>query len=173
MNALAETTIAPAGHPGAQNALREILREVRDFIDAHRARFHSPPAGWADHWEKSLAFHAVNGTLACVWTDRQLAGVAIAWRLRESEIYLAEAGRRSVFDWRGNNPDGDSVYLALVCTNQPHALSALARYYLDRWPDWAGLKQFCHRRGCLRPANGLLSRLATGHTIRKEHMTYE
>src|SRR5688572_4448582 len=105
---------------------RAILAEVRDFIEANRPRFRGPVHGWADHWEKSLAFHATRGNLALVWSRGSdasslescrvgavstpgsvgaaatLVGVAIAWRLFEHEIWAAEHNRRSVFEWRGN-----------------------------------------------------------------------
>lgn len=162
------TTPAPSSilHPPSSGAagqatLREIVGEVRAFIDANRPRFTSRPGGWADHWEQSLAFHATRGNLALVWQpSSQLVGVAIAWRTYEASIWQAEHSRRAVFDWTGNKPHGDAVYLALVCTTDRRAMRPLARYYLDRWPEWAGLKQFCHRRGQLRREDGLLTRLA-------------
>lgn len=155
-----------------QQTLRDIVTAVRDFIDANRARFACAPGGWADHWEKSLAFHATRGNLALIWQPgradlpvRQeavphIVGCAIAWQTNAGDIYQAEHNGRSVFEWRGNDIEGDAVYLALVCTTDRRALRPLARYYLDRWPHWAGLKQFCHRRGKLRREDGLLNRLA-------------
>lgn len=189
----------PLGQQAAQQhrptmiTLREIVAQVRDFIDANRPRFTSRPAGWADHWEKSLAFHATRGNLALVWNGRAgsplpaeagahgvtrptLIGCAIAWRTYEGSIWQAEHSRRSVFDWTGNQPHGDAVYLALVCTapvgqeSSRAAIRTLARYYLDRWPEWAGLKQFCHRRGQLRREDGLLNRLA-GLALRQQRPT--
>lgn len=167
----AAPTVRPIPRERVDMTLREIVGEVRAFIDANRPRFTSRPAGWADHWEKSLAFHATRGTLALVWQPATcnlqpatLIGCAIAWRTTERWIWQAEHAGVSVFDWRTNNPEGDAVYLALVCTaareDARPTMRTLARYYLDRWPEWAGLKQFCHRRGKLRREDGLLNRLA-------------
>lgn len=141
--------------------LRAILDATADFLRANAERFRTAPAAMTgERLLQALAFHATRGTLALIWHDQKLIGAAIAWRTTAKHIEQCEREDRNVFDWQPNDPHGDAVYLALVCTTQRRAMRPLARYYLDRWPDWAALKQFAHRRGRLVRENGLLNRLA-------------
>ncbi len=154
------------------NTIKSILEKARDYLLSQHdrlcaARQELPDAGIL---LQALAFHATRGTLAIVRdTHGGIAGLAIAYRRKEHDIRTRVD---EVFNWEGNDPEGDSVYLALVMTGNSSpvtrhpspAMATLARYFLKRFPEWAGLKQFAHRRTRLVRRDGLLQRLASQRT---------
>lgn len=137
-----------------------MLKKIEAFCRRGVHRMHRNSRTSLEHLTEALVFHAMRGTLAVVWEQDEIAGVAVAWQTTRAKIDQAERDNRSVFDWQPNQPDGDAVYLALVLTTQRNAMRRLAKYFLEKFPQWAQLPMLAHRRGRLRDETGLLNRLA-------------
>lgn len=142
--------------------VQTLLEPVRDYLLMQHERLRAAKPDPVTLLQ-SLAFHASRGTLAVVWNAALCrdaatpAGLAIAYQRKEADI--RERGEE-VFAWRGNDAQGDSVYLALVLATDRRAMRPLAGYFLERFPQWRGLKQWAHRRGRLVRVDGLLQRLS-------------
>ena len=145
--------------------IRSAVNLAAAFIQKHERRLRRDKSAGhdAERLAQTLVFHALQRTLALVWKDdtqRELAGVAIAFQTNADHVDACEVAHRSVFEWQPTDPAGDCIYLALVITDQPHAMPVLAQYYLSRFPDWERLPAVAHRRNKLVKATGLLRRLA-------------
>ena len=143
-----EVRAARASVPAVPTAeqFRAVVVAVRRFLLANADRIPHDEEISHQWLTDYIVFHAVRGTLAVVWGDGVVQGVAIAWQMHEADLRTADAAGRDVFAWRPNDPTGDCVYLCLVVTEMPGAVRTLARYFLESCPMWLELNQFAHRR---------------------------
>lgn len=146
--------------------IRAAVNHAAAFIQKHerKLRLEKSSGHDAERLAQSLVFHALQRTLALVWTDdtkTELCGVALAFQTSIARVDECERTHESIFNWQPTDPAGDCIYLALVVTDQPHAMPILAQYYLDRFPEWEPLPALAHRRNKLVKATGLLRRLAS------------
>lgn len=153
------TTSAPAAVASTRPAtglpatgLPADCRTVGDVVD--RVAAHAKARGCYRHWPKEalrdyLAFMVGQRTLAVAWHDEQVAGSATAWQCRENGILYSDLNCRTIFDWTGSDPRGDSLYLAHIAGSTRRAVPVLVSALVRRFPNWRNLKLYAHRKGVL------------------------
>ena len=113
-----------------------------------------------DVLEEYLEFHEAQGTLAWNHRSGRIMGAATAWQCHEEELRAAEEAGVNPFQWRPDNPAGDSLFIANVCARTPLALAGLLAAIPYRWPHWRRLHIWTYRHGQLtRLAPAALLRL--------------
>ena len=176
---------------------RAIIAAAADYLQAnqHRIRRDKANPAWnAERVTQTLVFHAVRGTLAIVWDQAGLsrrddrtagpavptiAGIGIAWQTDEQTVRERHEAHLAQFDWAESDPNGDSIYFALLVTSHPAAMRDLVAYFQKRFETTAAtggtpvppLKLLAHRRGQLRDETGIMERITQAGSSRCDDRT--
>lgn len=98
-----------------------------------------------------LLFHMRQGTFVFLRTFgiQDICGTAVAWQCQEAPLRVRLARGWHGFEWKGNDPRGDCVFVADVVATRPGALRVLIGTLVDRFPQWRSLKILTMRKGKL------------------------
>lgn len=150
-----ETTIE---YPTDASGFRHYVAAIADFMESNAWRVDTTVRFRHEWILESVVFHLVRGSLRTATNkDGEIIGVAIAWQ--ENEDSLRERTEEDVFQWQDSDPQGDSVYWALVLTTEPGLMPELTRKMVDTHPEWPKLKFMAHRRGRLVRRDGMINRV--------------
>lgn len=94
-----------------------------------------------------LAFHARQGSLRFTRDGfGRVCGLGVAWRVRSEKLLEAVQWRRPVFDWAGDDPEGDVLWIGNVIASERAMLKGMLLGLFERFPDWPRLRIFTFRK---------------------------
>jgi hypothetical protein len=146
MNSILQSVILALQTNSQKDAIAQIDRVVKFCLENESDKVFG---GWGEDIIKLLvAYHWAKGTLLVDEENGEIKGMFMWYKCNESD------GWEFIHEWKEDRPDGDSIFLAFLCSTSPASFKRLVVNFLNQEPA-----TFTHKLYGSRLRNGVSTRV--------------